>query len=309
MNLTLVIYDVLKTEGLICCFISMLSKKDIQKIFKRDDLRILKSLGQNFLINEDVLKRIIRAGDLKENDVVIEIGPGLGVLTVALAEKCAKVVAIEKDRRMAELVKNKTKEIKKIEIINEDILRADMGKIVEKYAFNGKYKLISNIPYYITSKIIKLFLEGFYRPELMVMLVQKEVAERICAEKGRMSVLGLSVQFYADPKIIDFVDKSSFYPKPKVDSAILKIENIKENSFDARISRNAFPLFRLIKIGFAAKRKKLANNLAGGLRISREEAKKLLANAGINSEARAQELDVKDWKRLAEAVGLPLVQL
>lgn len=292
----------------------MLSKDQIKKLLKEENLKILKSLGQNFLIDEKVLGKIIKASELDKNDVVIEIGPGLGTLTNELVKKCQSVVAIEKDKKMAELIEEELKATfanvafgssslenvafgfsSSLKIINNDILKINLNKLIKKYSKNKKYKLISNIPYYITSPVIKLFLENSIQPELIILLVQKEVAERICAKPGKLSVLALSVQIYGEPEIVNYVDKSSFYPEPKVDSAILKIKNIKKNHSDEYYKK----LFRIIKIGFSSKRKKLINNLSAGLNIDKKEAENIMLNAKINSNARAQELDLKEWKKLS----------
>ena len=298
----------------------MLSKEEIKKILKSEDLKILKSLGQNFLIDENVLGKIVQAAELNKDDVVIEIGPGFGTLTEELSKKCGKVIAIEKDKKLAELLKRKVSRwqvetrhclvptelmsqhrqyIKNIKIINDDILRVDLSEFIKTHSQDGKYKLVSNIPYYITSPIIKLFLESDIQPELIVLLTQKEVAERICAKPGKLSVLALSVQIYGDPEIVDYVNKSSFYPEPKVDSAILKIKNIKKNFPDEHYKN----LFRIIKIGFSSKRKKLANNLSAGLHIGKTQSEELFAKAGINLNARAQELGLEDWRKLVEIIA------
>jgi 16S rRNA (adenine1518-N6/adenine1519-N6)-dimethyltransferase len=299
----------------------MLSKEEIKRILKSEDLKILKSLGQNFLIDENILDKIVQAAELNKDDVVIEIGPGFGTLTEELSEKCGKVIAIEKDKKLAELLKRKvetrlitslpaqngstalkglwSQHVKNTVVINDDILRVDLKEFIKKYAPGGKYKLVSNIPYYITSPIIKLFLESDVQPEFIVLLMQKEVAERICAKPGKLSVLALSVQVYGEPEIVDYVDKSSFYPEPKVDSAILKIKNIKKIFSDEHYKN----LFRIIKIGFSSKRKKLANNLSAGLHISKMQVEtrliaSLLSEAGISLNARAQELELEDWEKL-----------
>ncbi len=283
----------------------MLSKEEIKKIFRDEDLKILKNLGQNFLIDKTVLDKIIGASDLDKNDVVIEIGPGLGTLTQELSARCGKVVAIEKDKKMAETLINKIHNSKFIIqnsiIINDDILKINLNELLKKYAPDGKYKLVSNIPYYITSPIIKLFLEAETKPELVILLIQKEVAERICAEPGKLSILALSVQIYGEPSIVDYVGKSAFYPEPKVDSAILKIKNIKKGAPD-RASKNNKNLFRIIKIGFSSKRKKLLNNLSAGLNINKQETAEILSNANISLNARAQELKLEDWEKLEEII-------
>ena len=283
----------------------MLSEAEIKKILKEKDLKVLKSLGQNFLVDEKVLAEIIQAAELNKNDLVLEIGPGLGTLTNELVKKCGTVVAIEKDKKMAELIKEKNEPRATfsnvargsfLKIINGDILKINLNEIVHKYSENKKYKLVSNIPYYITSPVIKLFLENSIQPELIVLLVQKEVAERICAKPGKLSVLALSVQIYGKPEIINYVDKASFYPKPKVDSAILKIKNIKKEFSDEYYKK----LFKIIKIGFSSKRKKLINNLSVGLHVDKRESESILQKAEINLNTRAQELSLEEWKKLIQ---------
>ncbi|MCK5466170.1 ribosomal RNA small subunit methyltransferase A [Candidatus Parcubacteria bacterium] len=283
----------------------MFSKTEIKKILKEKDLKALKSLGQNFLIDEKVLNKIIKASELNKNDFVLEIGPGLKTLTNELVKKCKRVVAIEKDKKMTGLIKEEGRPKatlanvafgfpSDLKIINDDILKINLNELINKHSENKKYKLISNIPYYITSPVIKLFLENSIQPELIVLLVQKEVAERICAGPEKLSVLALSVQIYGEPEIIGYVDKSAFYPEPKVDSAILRIKNIKKNYSDEYYKK----LFKIIKIGFSSKRKKLINNLSAGLQISKEDASQILSKAKINPNARAQELSLEEWNNL-----------
>ena len=283
----------------------MLFEAEIKKILKEKDLKVLKSLGQNFLIDEKVLAEIIQTSELSKNDLVLEIGPGLGTLTNELVKECRTVVAIEKDKKMAELIKEKNEleatfanvaSSSFLKIINGDILKINLNEIIHKYSENKKYKLVSNIPYYITSPVIKLFLENSIQPELIVLLVQKEVAERICAKPGKLSVLALSVQIYGEPEIINYVDKASFYPKPKVDSAILKIRNIKKEFSDEYYKK----LFKIIKIGFSSKRKKLSNNLSVGLHVDKRESESILQKAEINLNTRAQELSLEEWKKLIQ---------
>ena len=283
----------------------MLSETEIKKILKEKDLKVLKSLGQNFLIDKKVLGEIIQTSELSKNDLVLEIGPGLGTLTNELIKKCGMVVAIEKDKKMADLISKKNEPKATfasvvfgsfLKIINGDILKINLNEIIHKYSENKKYKLVSNIPYYITSPVIKLFLENSIQPELIVLLVQKEVAERICAKPGKLSVLALSVQIYGKPEIINYVDKASFYPKPKVDSAILKIKNIKKEFSDEYYKK----LFKIIKIGFSSKRKKLINNLSAGLHVDKRESESILQKAEINLNTRAQELSLEEWKKLIQ---------
>jgi len=193
--------------------------KDVKILLKKYGIRPLKSLGQNFLVNERVFDRIIRAAELSSNDIVLEIGPGIGNLTLRLGERVKKVIAIEKDKKMCEVLKNvlENQNVKNIKIINQDALKLDFNQYIQK-----SYKLIANLPYYITSPVIRKFLELKKPPESMILMVQKEVAQRICAKPSKMSLLAVSVQFYAKPKIISYISKKSFWPRPKVDSALLK---------------------------------------------------------------------------------------
>lgn len=271
----------------------MLSKEEIGKILKKEDIRALKSLGQNFLIDEKVLEKIVGSAQLSENDVVIEIGPGLGTLTKELSKKCRVVFAIEKDRKLARMLKGK---FTNVEAIEGDVLKLNINDLVGKYSKDVKYKLVANIPYYITSKIIKLFLETSAYPESIVILAQKEVAQRICAKAGKLSILALSVQIFGEPEIVSFVGKNSFFPVPEVDSAILRITNIKKSETDEFYGK----FFRIIKIGFSAKRKKLSRNLSAGFQLNMDEVGKKLEKIGIGPNARAQELSLEQWKKLME---------
>jgi len=231
----------------------------MKEILKKYNIKPNKRLGQNFLTDKSVLRKIINAADLKSDDTVLEIGPGLGILTKELAKRVKKVIAIEKDKRLADLLTG-------VEVINQDALKYTVSIM--------DYKLIANLPYYIASPIIRKFLEIKNKPELMVLMVQKEVAKRIVDKKG--SILSISVKFYADVEIISYVSKKSFYPKPKVDSAIIKIVPKEIPDIDVK------EFFNLVKKGFSSKRKMLRNNL------------------NIDSDKRAEELSVQDWINLYE---------
>lgn len=277
----------------------MLTIEQIRQALREEDLKVLKSLGQNFLIDEKALTDIVAAAELSEDDTAVEVGPGMGVLTFALADRCRKVVAIEKDRKMSKYLRG---EIAKkygdkgnIEIVNDDILKVNLPEFLSARGI-GEYKIVANIPYYITSPIIRLFLETPVPPREMVLLVQKEVAERICAKPGDMSILSLSVLLYGNPEIVRLVGKDSFYPAPKVDSAVLRIRNIGKKYPEADYKE----IFRLIKIGFSAKRKKLVNNLSSGLKLPKEEVFAKLSSVGVSPDVRAEDLGAEDWIKLAE---------
>lgn len=269
------------------------NENKINTLLNRYGIQPNKVLGQNFLIDEIALEKIIKAAELGEKDNVIEIGPGLGTLTEELSKKSGKVVAVEKDKVLAKRLAGK---FRNVEILESDVLKLNVNELIEKNFQGQKYKLVANIPYYITSKIIKYFLECAAQPEMMVLLVQKEVAQRICEKAGKHSVLSLSVQIYGEPEIISFVGKDSFYPAPEVDSAIIRIKNIRKDR-DGEYYRK---MFRFIKIGFSSKRKKLSNNLSGGLQIEKSEVEKKLSKIGIGPNARAQELSLQDWEKVAE---------
>jgi 16S rRNA (adenine1518-N6/adenine1519-N6)-dimethyltransferase len=248
-----------------------------------------KSLGQNFLVNENIARQIVKSAEIK-GDNVIEIGPGKGVLTKYLADSDAHVLAIEIDQR---LTKSLQKNFENIEIIEDDILKTNLPRLIEENNFQ-KYKVVANLPYYITSKIIRLLLETKYPPEEMVLMVQKEVGERIVALDGKESILSISVKLYADPKILFDVSRENFEPIPKVDSAVIKIAR-KDKIPD--VDTKTF--FSLVRAGFSAKRKMLVNNL---INFSYPKAKLLdiLKKSGLDPAVRAEKLSVEDWVKLCE---------
>jgi len=264
---------------------------------KKYDIKPLKRMGQNFLIDENVLGKIIESAELSKNDTILEIGPGLGILTIELAKRVKRVIAIEKDKILCQALKKilEDQRINNVELINGDILNT-------KYKIQAtSYKLIANLPYYITSPVIRKFLEAGNKPastrggeptrggpSLMILMVQKEVAERICAKPPKMSILSVAVQFYAEPEIIDYVSKNCFYPQPKVDSAIIKI-------VPKQIPKiNTEKFFALVRAGFSAKRKMLKNNLSTLLEANQLNLEKL----GLNPKVRAENLSINDWLKL-----------
>lgn len=252
-----------------------------------------KSLGQHFLTNTGIVASIAEAGLVSADDTVLEIGPGKGILTAELLKIGATVIAVEKDKELLPFLEEKFKnEIvkKQLVIINEDIL--DFSP--ETYNLQPEtYKLVANIPYYITGAIIRKFLTEKHQPKKMVLLVQKEVAERIVAKTGKESLLSISVKVYGRPKYIKTIKAGSFTPPPKVDSAILLIDNISRGFFDI-ISEERF--FEILHAGFAHKRKQLFGNLKAVFdeKILREK----MATCGILENVRAESLSVEDWRRL-----------
>jgi len=250
-----------------------------------------KRLGQNFLTDNTALKKIVRAADLKKTDFVVEIGPGLGVLTAELVRDAGQVLAVELDERLIPVLEENVR-ADNLKIINADALQMPLPDL--------PYKLVANIPYYITSPILNHFLQpktpSEKRPTLIVLLVQKEVAEKVCAVSGDHTVLSLQVQLFGRPEIAGHVPASSFFPAPDVDSAILKITPYPQPA----ISDTAL-FFRLIHATFAQRRKTLSNSLRNGLGLEKDRIAALLEKAGIKPTARPQELSLPDWQKLIDA--------
>ena len=305
-----------------------MNKTQIKEQLRKYNIRPNKTMGQNFLINEDTLKKIIKAADLNKNDIILEVGPGLGVLTKELIKNSKKVITVEKDKQMIEVLKQELKDYKNIEIIHGDVLEILRGQALRKMNRHGlkelhpcearlcekgrafsdfykalpldiPYKVVANIPYYLTSHLIRTLLESENKPKKIVLLVQKEVAQRICVSTPKMNLLAISVQFYGNPEIISYVPKENFWPEPKIDSAIIKIANIKKPE-----NINIKKLFKLIKAGFSSPRKQLVNNLFNKLNLNKEEIKKALAECDLNIQARASNLEIKDWINLLELTNL-----
>jgi 16S rRNA (adenine1518-N6/adenine1519-N6)-dimethyltransferase len=271
-----------------------------KKICENYNIKPTRSKGQNFLINEDVYEDMIEASEIKKDDIILEIGPGLGFLSERLARKIKKVVAIELDEGLFIFLENKFKKenINNIKIINKDILK--IFNLTDYFSEEEikKYKIVANLPYNITSIFLRKFLENIdLRPKSMTLMLQKETAERIVASPGKMSLLSVSVQLYAKVKIIKYVLKENFWPIPEVDSAIINIVpfSSSENRFD---KKNEKLFFQMIKHGFSSRRKMLKNNLAGGYGISNQRAEELLEKSGFDKKIRAQELSVDEWKKL-----------
>jgi len=280
-------------------------------------------LGQNFLRDKVVLDRIIQSANLSADDFVIEVGPGEGVLTKELARLAGKVIAVETDeeltKRTATNLKFEILNLKsslnykilnfknKTTIVIADILEINLPELLEQNNFTN-YKVIANIPYYITSPIIRLFLEAKYPPTEMLLMVQREVAERICAKAGKLSILALSVQYYATPKLLFTVPKTAFDPIPEVDSAVIRITRHEKPAYaeasagEARNKEDVKRFFRIVKAGFSAKRKTLVNNLSTSLKLEKFLVEEKLKQISISPNQRAQELSLEDWKKLVELI-------
>ena len=262
-------------------------------VLKRYGLRADKALGQNFLQDDSVLEKIANAAEILEDDCVLEIGPGLGSLTRYLAVSAKQVTAVELDFDLLAPLRAVLSPYQNVRVVHGDILKLSISELIDQ----PNYIVAANIPYNITSAIIRHLLEGDIKPRRVVLTIQKEVAERICAKAGDLSLLALSVQVYGKPSIAAKIPAGAFHPAPKVDSAILRID-IYDKPLIPRDSLNTF--FKLTKAGFGQKRKTLRNSLASGLHIPTTEAESLLTSAGIDFMRRAETLSIEEWKVLCD---------
>ena len=271
------------------------------RTLRRFNLQARKGLGQHFLIDERVLDLITEAAELTTSDVVVEVGPGLGVLTRDLARQSGRVITVELDDKLAAILKKSLAPLGNVTVINEDILRVDSVGLLRGEEVGSSpidistYKVVANLPYYITAPVLRHFLETSFKPRNMVVMVQKEVADTIIAGPGRMSVLGISVQFYGEPEIVSYVPARCFYPAPEVDSAILKIRLYPQSPLEATDEKR---FFKLVRAGFTAPRKQLGNSLTQGLEWSRASVLYLLKEADIQPQRRAETLTLDEWIKL-----------
>ena len=261
--------------------------EDVRTAMRLAGIKPNKGLGQHFLVDRPSLEAIMDAAAVTKNDTVLEIGPGLGVMTRPLADQAGHVVAVETDHILADLLRRDAPG--NLEVAEQDVLTFDLTRLP------AHYKVIANIPYYLTSKIFRLLIESLNPPSVISVLIQKEVAERIIAAPGSLSILALSVQYYGHPELVRIVERHKFWPAPAVDSAVLRV-TLTGPAFPADPTR----LFRLIKAGFSEKRKQLKNALSGALNLSPELAIQLIGEADLAPTARAQELDLTAWHRLYE---------
>lgn len=256
-------------------------------------LKNKKELGQNWLRDRAMLEAIADEADLSISDTVLEIGPGLGTLTSELLRRAGNVVAVELDSERAAKLPAQFPG-KNLTVINEDILSYDLERLPTGY------KVVANVPYYITSKIIEKLMTASNRPSVIVILVQKEVAERIVARPGGMSILAISAQIFAKTHLGIEIPRQFFTPVPKVDSQVVVLE-MRDKPLVLEKDQKAF--FRVVKAGFANKRKKLRSSMSAGLAISKSDTEKLLRQAGIDPDLRAEDLSIDDWIRLMRGVS------
>jgi len=276
-------------------------------LLRRFDLQARKSLGQHFLIDGEVLKLITSAAELASSDVIMEIGSGLGVLTRELARQAGWVIAIELDGKLAATLERTLAPFKNVTVINEDILIINPAALLQEQraglpaVINNpySYKVVANLPYYITSAVLRHFMEASVKPQLMVVMVQREVAEAIVAKPGGMSLLSISVQFYGKPTIVSPVPARCFYPAPEVDSAILRVD-LYPKPVVAVADEKSF--FDLVRAGFSAPRKQILNSLAQGLEMSKGEVLPMLEKTGIIPRRRAETLNLDEWAQLWQVI-------
>jgi len=262
-------------------------------LLKQYGLRADKRLGQNFLQDPHALEKVVQIAEIRPSDTVLEIGPGLGSLTRYLAAAAQKVVAIELDENLFPPLEAVIAPYRNIQLIHGDILGIEPKEFIEQ----SDYLVVANIPYYITSALIRHLLESNPRPRRIVLTIQKEVAERICTEPGNMSLLALSVQVYGSPRIATHIPARAFFPAPKVDSSVLVVDIYSTPAVDINLL-DIF--FQLIKAGFSQKRKKLRNSISAGMHQSPVESEKLLRSANIDPQRRAETLSLEEWGSLSE---------
>lgn len=270
-------------------------------------MRPRKSLGQNFLIVESALERVAAAADLQPQDTVLEIGAGVGSLTRHLAAAARRVVAVEIDPLLIPILQSVLAPHPNVTVVQGDILAKPVAELVGGVA-PGAFKVAANIPYYITSAVIRHVMESAVRPGRIVLTVQKEVADRICAAPGKMSLLALSVQYFGSPSVAGRISADSFFPVPDVESAIVCVDLEASPDRNADVTKR---LFRIARAGFSQKRKMLRNTISAGLRLAPAQAARILGQAGVDSGRRAETITVEEWLRIADAFAsaeMPAVQ-
>ncbi len=307
-------------------FLTLLNGKSVDSIstlLKKYDLRPRKGLGQNFLVDPIHLAKIVEIAELTPTDTVLEIGPGPGSLTRLLVEAAGQVIAVELDAAMVNLLRNELGHFKNLTIVEADILQTQIGTLIhpppqptstihnsEPKAPYGQftihnsqlvipYKVVANLPYYITSAVIRHLLETTPQPERLVVTVQKEVAQRMVAKPGQMSLLAVSVQFYGQPKLAHHIPAGAFYPAPQVDSAVVRIDTFAQPPVAVT---DVDHFFQVVKAGFGQKRKQLKNSLAAGLHKPTSEVSAAMTRVKIDPTRRAETLSLEEWGQLAEVL-------
>jgi len=288
---------------------------DVRRLLEQWDLRPNKGLGQNFLVDPAALDKIVAAAELTPDDVALEVGAGLGTLTRRLAQEAGRVVAVELDQRLIPVLESVLAGLDNVTLVRGDILELDPAVLVNQGSgirdqgsgtrdqhptSNFQYKVVANLPYYITSAVLRHLLEAALKPQRMVLTVQREVAERIVAKPGQMSLLAVSVQFYGQPRLLFRLKPGSFYPSPEVESAVVRVDL--HSTPPVPVEETA-AFFRVVRAGFAQRRKQLRNTLAAGLRQPPEEVADRLREAGVDPRQRAEALNLEEWAKVAYVLG------
>jgi 16S rRNA (adenine1518-N6/adenine1519-N6)-dimethyltransferase len=273
---------------------------DVRQLLKQYNLRPSKGLGQNFLVDQTMLNRIVAAAELAPDDVVLEIGAGVGTLTEQLARDAGHVVAVELDRRLMPILQSTLAGFDNVTLIQGDILALDPASCFLPPASCLQYKVVANLPYYITSAVLRHLLEASLKPRRMVVTMQREVAERIVAKPGQMSLLAVSVQFYGRPQLLFRIKPGSFYPSPGVESAVVRVDL---HATPPALVEDTGAFFRVVRAGFAQRRKQLRNALAAGLRQSPHEVAAKLGAIGVDPRLRAQALSLEQWAKITRVLG------
>ena len=266
---------------------------DVVGLLREYELRPSKGLGQNFLVDGSALKRVVETAEIPTGASVLEIGPGLGSLTRWLALMAGQVVAVELDQHLFPVLDRVLSAYENVKLVHGDILELDPADLMEK----SGYLVVANIPYYITSALIRHLLESEKKPSRMVLTVQREVAARICALPGELSLLALSVQVYGTPRVVARIPAGAFYPAPRVDSAVVRVDLFPEPMIPIP---NLKTFFKLAKAGFSQKRKMLRNTLAASLHWKPDQAAALLKQAGIDPQRRAETVSLEEWASLTQ---------
>ena len=270
-----------------------------RQVLRQFGFKPKKRLGQHFLVDEAVLEHILSAAKLDPGDIVVEVGAGLGILTDVLAKQGARVIAVELDYKLVALLKKRLAAFPKVKIVHADILKITPQRLLQNNLSASElargYKVIANLPYYITSPVLHHFLEAQPRPSEMVVMVQKEVGEAIAAAPGKMSLISVKTQFYSKPAIISYVPAASFYPPPKVKSVILHLDVYSQPPIEVS---DVAGFFDIVMHGFSSPRKQLRNSLAHSLQIPTSLVTSLLKQAGIDAKRRAETLSLEEWREL-----------
>lgn len=277
----------------------LFSLRHLSNLCKRYGLLPSKTYGQHFLVSEAPIRDMIAAGELEKGDTVVEVGPGFGVLTMATAPRVQKVLAFEIERKLKPYWEEKQKEFPNVELVWGNALTKVKSQMSD---VKCQYKVLANLPYQITSEVIRLFLEAENKPERLVLMAQKEVAERICARPPDMNLLAVSAQYYGEPKIVRIVPRGCFWPAPKVDSAVIAIMTKERRDERTRLAGGRAEelvddelFFRAARAGFARKRRQLWRNLASGLHLDAAAVKRAVREAAGNETVRSEELGVAQW--------------